>query len=410
LNDTTHVATGAGAWSLTNRPEKYNRGGMVQIPQWFANSYTGGDTLGVGFGGYFSVISSASVGPALAAIAPPNPSANPIGSSLSNIPLLGYPFGAPDRAHRDTGYTNYYDGGTYPTTPGQWNPANGTGYWTWSDSIFDGGAWIDTPSMQGVLVIAKVGQGAVYYQSSDRHALRGAFEWLVYDPADLAAVASGAKQQWQIQPKYEWTTPSLLGGDQNGFSGDGSINVGGVVFDPTTNRLYVLVENVYAFNGFEAWPEMYVYQVGPPHASSTPGSPFVVSDTQAGFSITGIGWNSTSTGYFGELLQINNSAPGAATATWQTSSLAAGSYTLAVDWHTASSTNTSSAVYKIYDGATLVTTVTINQQQLPSGVVNGGSIFQSLGTVHISSGNLRVVAANQASGDLGVDALLVTPF
>ena len=50
LNDATGVATGVGAWSLTGRPEKYDRGGVVQIPQWFANRYTGGDTLGVGFG------------------------------------------------------------------------------------------------------------------------------------------------------------------------------------------------------------------------------------------------------------------------------------------------------------------------------------------------------------------------
>jgi hypothetical protein len=149
LNDATGVATGVSAWGLTNRPEKYERGGMLQIPQWFASRYTGGDTLGVGFGGYFSVDSSASMGPALAAIAPPNPSANPDDSSLPNVPLLGYPFGAPDRGHRDTAYNSYYDNGVYPTVPSQWNPANGTGYWTASDTVFDGATWIDTAQMQG---------------------------------------------------------------------------------------------------------------------------------------------------------------------------------------------------------------------------------------------------------------------
>src|SRR5207302_9340978 len=97
----------------------------------------GGDTLGVGFGGYFSISSTASYGPALAAIAPINASVSPNDSALANVPLLGYPSDAPDRGHRDTAYTSYYDGGTYPNTPGQWNPANGTGYWTWSDTIFD---------------------------------------------------------------------------------------------------------------------------------------------------------------------------------------------------------------------------------------------------------------------------------
>jgi hypothetical protein len=69
--------------------------------------------------------------------------------------------------------------------------------------------WIDTPSLGGVLYIAKVGQGNVWYQSSDRNAQKGAFEWLVYDPKGLAAVASGARQQWQIQPKCEWADGSL---------------------------------------------------------------------------------------------------------------------------------------------------------------------------------------------------------
>ena len=104
-----------------------------------------------------------------------------------------------------------------------WTPANGTGYWTDSDLIGQGGTWIDTPTMQGVLFIAKVGQGDVWYQDSDRHAQSGAFEWMVYNPADLAAVATGAKQQWQIQPEYEWTTPALplTDGDVNGFAGSG---------------------------------------------------------------------------------------------------------------------------------------------------------------------------------------------
>jgi PKD repeat protein len=410
LNDATGVATGAGAWSLTNRPEKYDRGGVLQIPQWFANRYTGGDTLGVGFGGYFSIVSGASFGPSLAAIAPPDPAVNPDDSSLANVPLIGYPYQAPDMAHRDTNYTSYYYG-TYPTTPGQWNPTNGTGYWTWSDSIFDGGVWINTPGMQGVLFIAKVGQGDVYYQSSDRHAQSGQFEWMVYNPADLAAVASGAKQQWQIQPEYEWTTPALTpGGDANGYTGDGGVNVEGVVFDPTTSRLSVLVSSATGWNGYEAWPEMYVFQVGPPSVATTPGNPVVVADGQAGFSETGTGWTTAPNGYMGEPMQISTAAPGAATATWSVSGLAAGWYNLAADWNAGLSSNTSAAVYQIYDGSTLVKTVTVNQQQTPSGQILGGTPFQNLATVQITSGHLTVVVSSQASGDLVADALFADPL
>ena len=181
---------------------------MVQIPQWFANRYTGGDTLGVGFGGYFSIVSTASFGPALAAIAAPDPAVNPDDSSLANIPLIGYPTDAPDRAHRDTntpatmtaGLSNH----AWQVEPGQ------------RDRLLDLERFhlrrrhMDRHAADaGRPVHRQGGPGNVYYQASDRHAQSGAFEWMVYNPADLAAVASGAKQQWQIQPEYEWTTPTL---------------------------------------------------------------------------------------------------------------------------------------------------------------------------------------------------------
>jgi hypothetical protein len=409
LNGATGVATGAGAWSLANRPEKFDRGGMLQIPQWFADRYTGGKNLGVGFGGYFSIVSTASLGPALAAISAPDLAVNPDDSALPNIPLLGYPADAPAHAHRDTATTNYY-GGDYPTTPGPWMPANGTGYWTWSDSIFDAGTWIDTPTMQGLLVIAKVGQGDVYYKTSDRHAQSGSFEWMVYNPADLAAVASGVKQQWQIQPQYEWTTPSLPMQDSStGYAGDGSTFADGAVFDPTTNRLYVLVSAATGWNGSEAWPEMYVYQVGPPPVSTTPGTPFAIGDTHAGFSTTGTGWVTTANGFLGERMQLYSGTAGTATASWNATSVPAGWYSIGADWNFQPNTNTTAAVYQIYDGSTLVKTLTVNQQNTPAGKVNGGAIFQSLGTFNITSGTISIVVSSQAVGDLVADAILVTP-
>ena len=150
-----------------------------------------------------------------------------------------------------------YDGGA-------WNPSNGIGYWTWSDIIYGAGSWIDTPQLGGVLFIAKVGQGNVWYETSDRHAERGAFEWFVYDPKDVAAVATGAKQQWQIQPKYEWIDSVLqMPYDANGWSGDGLNQVGGVTFDSTTNRLYVLVNGALKDGCCEWYPQVYVYQVQP---------------------------------------------------------------------------------------------------------------------------------------------------
>jgi hypothetical protein len=268
LNDTTGQATGMGAWSLANRPEKFDRGGTMPIPQWFADRYTGGKTLGVGFGGYFNVTATASFGPALAAVSPPDLSTNPNQSALDNVPLVGYPSGAPDRAHRDPNYTSYYDKGQYATnTPGNWNPSGGTGYWTWSDIIYGGATWVDMPGVQGVAFLAKVGQGDVYYQHSDRHSTSAAYEWFVYDPKDLAAVAAGVKQQWQIQPKYEWVDPNLpMPIDQKkapDILGNGSNQIGGMTFDPSTGRLYVEVNGAHQV-GVAWYPQVFVYQVSAP--------------------------------------------------------------------------------------------------------------------------------------------------
>ena len=77
------------------------RGGVVKIPDWFASAYTGGKTLGVGFGGYFSIIGNGGGwGTALVATSVPNINNNPDQTGVDYVPLLGYPIGSPDRADR----------------------------------------------------------------------------------------------------------------------------------------------------------------------------------------------------------------------------------------------------------------------------------------------------------------------
>ena len=133
--------------------------------------------------------------------------------------------------------------------------------------------------------MADVGEGDVYYQSSDRHSQSVAIDWIIYDPNDLAAVAFGQKQQWQIQPKHVWTDP----GNIPFTSAKGTPYIGGAVFDPTTNRLYVLVEAVDS-NCWNPGRECIVYQVGAP--GSTPSAaipPSAASMTASSTSVnTGI--------------------------------------------------------------------------------------------------------------------------
>ncbi len=262
LDDNSGVATGVGAWNFVNRGEKFVRGGLVRIPEWFATRFTGGRSLGVGLGGYYSIIASGSAGIAVTAVSDPDINQSPHSTSLNHTPLVGYPFSAPDRMSRNADYTSFYDGGSYPTTPGAWNPSGGVGKWTWSDMFRGSAVWIDNlPNVHGLLVIGKIGHGNVWYEGSTLHAERGSFSWFVYNPRDLSKTASGQLEQWQVQPQAEWTDsnlplPSL---DQNGWGGEGW-SVVSASYDESTKRLYVLVTMSYQ-NGVEWYPYIHAFQL-----------------------------------------------------------------------------------------------------------------------------------------------------
>jgi hypothetical protein len=258
LDDAAGKATGVGAWRFRDRGEKFVRGGCVEIPQWFADRFTKGKTLGVGFGGYFSITASGSMGPALCAVAHPDPVAVPHKGFLEPVPLLGYPHtpkppGPPDRCHRNTDYKTEFDG---------WKPSGGVGYWTWEDQIWGGGTWLDLPEKHAVLFFCVLGHGRVWYEQSVTHAERGKYWCLAYHPRDLAAVAQGHKKQWEIQPAASWEVAfgKGLGPNLSGWEGEPNQMVCGATFDPRDRRLYVLVRNVWRTE-VEYYPRVYCWQV-----------------------------------------------------------------------------------------------------------------------------------------------------
>src|SRR5207302_11149682 len=68
------------------------------------------------------------------------------------------------------------------------------------------------------------------------------------------------------------------------------------------------------------------------------------------------------------------------------------------------------APYAIYDGTTLLQTVPVNQTQMASGSSFGGVPFQTLATINITSGTLKVVLSNTGNGTYIVaDAVRVAP-
>jgi hypothetical protein len=214
--------------------------------------------LAAGFGGYFSIVQTgpASMGPALAAFDPAVLDRPP--GDVPVTPLVGYPhhptpYAPPDRCTRDADYRDDFTG---------WNPQGDRGWWTWADQIDGAGVWIDTPAVSGLLVMPSMGNGRVWYEQSTLRAERSSHWWYVYDPTDLAAVAAGRREQWQIQPRHRWsvTYPSI-DYPLPGWA-DGPPNpVAGAAFDPATNRLYVAVRRLGPLGSDRRGHVIVVYQV-----------------------------------------------------------------------------------------------------------------------------------------------------
>jgi fibro-slime domain-containing protein/RHS repeat-associated protein len=137
-------------------------------------------------------------------------------------------------------------------------------------------------------------------------------------------------------------------------------------------------------------------------------------DSSSGFSTTGSGWtvNSTS-GYNGSYHKTSAAGTGANTATWQLTGLAAGNYQVQVTWANATGQATNAA-YTLSDGATPRQTITVDQTQKPLGPGYSASPFQSavpfqtLATIQVSSGTLKVVLTDNANGPVLADAIRVT--
>ncbi len=244
LNDATGEVSSAGCWRV-GQSCKMTMGGVTPIPEWFAKRYTNNRRLGAGFGGYWSIVATgpASMGPALCAFAPPNPTTNPTKSTISSTPLVGYPFGGrpysrPDRCHRDTDYFTQFDG---------WNPRNGIGYWNWCDWLWQGGVWIDSPTKHGLIFFPTLGNGRTFYQKSTLNAERASHWWFIYDPTSLALVARGSKKPDEIQPSERWeikypgafTYPLPKWSDEPGYM------VTGTTYDPASQRMYIAVRFAY---------------------------------------------------------------------------------------------------------------------------------------------------------------------
>ena len=134
--------------------------------------------------------------------------------------------------------------------------------------------------------------------------------------------------------------------------------------------------------------------------------PMIVSVGDPGFSTSGT-WQTFNFGHAGG--QNVEAVPGNGPdkADWNFTGLAAGTYQVQATWpaYTNRATN---APFTIYDGSTGVGSYQVNQQVSPSGSTDSsGTNWQTLGTVSISSGTLKVELTNLANGRVEADAVKI---
>jgi hypothetical protein len=149
-------------------------------------------------------------------------------------------------------------------------------------------------------------------------------------------------------------------------------------------------------------------------ALRTPTITITVDDTGWTFHAYGAGWSTTPGGFGGSEHVHAGGGTGSNFAQWQYGQnvTAGNSYEIFATW-VANPANATNATYKIYDGATLLTTVTVDQTRSPNTGLVGGTLVQKLYTfVPATSGFhvIRVQLSDNANGNIAADAVFDPPL
>ena len=231
------TTTPVGSWKVPR--QKWYWGGVTFLPKSFAKRYTDGNTLAIGFGGYFSIVGPCSRGPALSALRRPDPAGEQVTDVVN---LLGYP--QPDTAAPRPG--DYFN-----VNCGFWNDppkSRAAGTWTFCDWN-RAGVLIDLADVQGFLAFPSLGTGRLGYDYGAITQAGTSQYWYFYDSRQLGEIAQQKRQLGTVAP--------YIMQEDSGMRG----LVTGACFDEATRRLYVLRMQAY-WVGRELHPLVHVYQIG----------------------------------------------------------------------------------------------------------------------------------------------------
>lgn len=302
FNQDETTATSYGKWGFSSRGFKKANFGITAVPSDFSTQYLNGKRLAAGFGGYQSVMShgDVSLGPALTAFNPP--AIGTEGSHLANTPMVGYggaheawttgarptntrawrdddvisdiygnisdPDGStavqayPDPWHFSGDESFYWQG--YSITGSSrshipnnitfdnsrivtkhWEPGNA--FWN-NDFLHQAGAWIQTANKEGIVFLPTFSTGHTWYADKEtkqhHQGYSDGFEhkWYIYSRDQFASVVQGTVGQNEIQAARYDTDLSTLGISSQFVSGLPRGLCTGMAFDPTDNKLYVMIQ------------------------------------------------------------------------------------------------------------------------------------------------------------------------
>ena len=227
--------------AIGDAPLKSFWGGVTTIPDSFAQKYTGGRKLALGFGGIYSINSTASWGPSFAAVLPD--------SQKADLDLLPVIFSSIDKRTVRDG--NYFYAGISSDNP--LNPWQGS--WSGSDSV-KSGVFIDLPGKKGYITFVNQAIGRIGYDYGGAN-WNGKMQncWYFYDFDTLGKAALGEISGVSLAPSSiaikEY--PNDLTKDKQYVTGS--------CFDPESGRLYLYTLGALKRNSIYNEPVVHVYTI-----------------------------------------------------------------------------------------------------------------------------------------------------
>jgi len=161
-------------------------------------------------------------------------------------------------------------------------------------------------------------------------------------------------------------------------------------------------------SGFEG-ADAFTYRVADARDRSEPatvsirvlGKPVAVVDQASpGFAGTALAYRSDKQGFRGDMTYFvaNPDLGRGSSASWTFTGLAPDTYEVFATWPEFSYQRPKNVPLEIFDGSTSRAKATVSQETAPTGAEADGATWQSLGTVDIKSGTLRVELGNAAPG------------